>query len=364
MTEFFVDPNGMNGLYNQLVRASGDATDILGYTRQHCDLPAVTEGFLMMVIGPHKEAYESLTEALAKLTELARGAGSQVNLAQLDYAKTDQDAAAKVDATYPGAKNPAYVGGMLAPGRPDLTGPHASFADVTEPTARLTSPEYAVAIEMWSINPLADLVSPAAWLRQISIWLFSFDPLEGWAKSVSGDWKGYTHCAMAMGHIGAASKDVGANLLRGAEDVRTVWRGRAAEAEQEFQLALGLAAAGLDDACRQYKQLYLQAAEAVKSLVDVTAGLISDLLDLLIIINAASVAGTALIETGIGALAGYTVAAYYAWQAYDLYKHISDFYGNTEDLLKVIAGSIGAIKAQLAVKDLPPVQPYHHPAGY
>jgi hypothetical protein len=134
--------------------------------------------------------------------------------------------------------------------------------------------------------------------------------------------------------------------------------------EQEFRLALGLSAAGLNDACARYQKLYMQAAEAVKSLVDVTAGMISDLLELLIIINASAAAGTALIETGVGAVAGYGVAACYIWQTYDLYKDISKFYGNCEDMLKVIAGTINATKADLAVKDLPAVQPYRHPAGY
>jgi uncharacterized protein YukE len=364
MGEFYVDPNGLNALYNQYVRASGDSRDVSDYLKRHCDLPLVSEGFLMMVIGPHKEVYDQLTESLAKLQELTRSAGTQINAAQLDYARTDASAAAKVDAAYPGATNAAYVGGMLSGGRPDLRPGRAAFADVAEPAARLTNPEYAVPIEMWSINPLADLVSPAAWLRQISVSLFNFDPFEGWAKSVSGDWKGYAHCAIAMGHIGAAAHDVGSNLLAGAKDLPEVWRGRAAEAEQEFQLALGLAAAGLDDACAQYRQLYLQAAEAVKKLVDVTAGLITDLLDMLIIINGAAAAGTLLIETGVGAFAGYTVAAYYAWQAYDLYQHIADVYGNCEDMMKLIAGSIGAVKASLDVEDLPMVAPYHHPAGY
>lgn len=364
MSEFYVDAGGLNGLYNQFVRASGDASDTLSFTQQHCDLPAVAEGFLMMVVGPHHEAYQRLTGALTKLAEVTQSAGTQVNAAQGDYARTDHAAAARLDASYPGAKNPGFVGGMLAQGRPDLQAYRSPFADVAEPTTHLHNPEYAIGVEMWSINPLADLLSPAAWLRQISVWLFSYDPLEGWATSVSGDWKAYTHCAMAMGQIGGAAAGIGDNLLAGAKDVPAVWRGKAAEAEQEFHLALGLAAAGLDDACAQYHKLYMQAAEAVKSLVDVTAGMISDLLDLLIIINVSAAAGTALIETGIGAVAGYGVAAYYTWQAYDLYKDISKFYGNCEDLLKVIAGTINTVQADLAVKDLPAVQPYQHPAGY
>jgi hypothetical protein len=118
----------------------------------------------------------------------------------------------------------------------------------------------------------------------------------------------------------------------------------------------------LESACGQYNQLYNQAAEATKSLFEVVSGLISDLIDLLIVINVASAAGTALIETGVGAVAGYGVAAYYTWQAYDLYKEISTFYGNTEDLIKAIGGSISSVKAALEVRDLPSVPPYHHPA--
>lgn len=67
------------------------------------------------------------------------------------------------------------------------------------------------------------------------------------------------------GHIGGAAQDIGANLLAGAKGVPSGWRGNAAEAEQEFHLALGLAATGLNDACGLYRKLYLQAAEAVKA---------------------------------------------------------------------------------------------------
>ncbi len=206
MSEFYVDAGGLNGLYNQFVRAAGDASDTLDYTRQHCDLPVVSEGFLMMVIGPHHEAYKKLTGALAKLAEIIPAAGTQVNAAQLDYARADYAAAAKLGASFPGATNPGDVGGLLAGGRPDVQTYWSAFADVAEPTSHLKSPEYAIGIEMWTINPLADLISPAAWLRQISIWLFSHDPLEGWASDISGDWKAYTHCAMAMGHIGGARR--------------------------------------------------------------------------------------------------------------------------------------------------------------
>ncbi|MGW3891460.1 hypothetical protein ACWD69_22470 [Micromonospora chokoriensis] len=69
----------------------------------------------------------------------------------------------------------------------------------------------------------------------------------------------------------------------------------------------------------QYAELYTKAAEAAKHLFDVVSGLITKLIDVLIVVNLASAVGTATIETGIGPVVGYGVAAYYAWQAYDLY---------------------------------------------
>jgi hypothetical protein len=363
MNGFYVDVDGLNGLYNQLVRASQDASDTLRYTKQHCDLGAVSVGLLMIPMGPHRKAYQNLTTALTKLSELTQNAGIQIKAAQGYYARADQSSAAKLDAAYPGATDPAYAGAMLADGRSDLQPPRSTFADITEPTSHLTNPEYTVGIHMWSINPMTDLISPAAWLRQVSIWLFDRDPFEGWASQFSGDWRAYTHCAVAMGHIGGATKGIGMNLLAGARDVDTVWRGKAAEAEQEFQLALGLAAARLDESCAQYHKLYLQAAEAVKNLFDVVSEMIADLLDLLIIINAAAAAGTALISTGIGAFAGYGIAAYYTWQAVDLYNDISKLYENTENLVRAVSGSVDAIQAEFAVKELPAMQPYRHPAN-
>ncbi|MGN9811374.1 hypothetical protein ACTMSW_18675 [Micromonospora sp. BQ11] len=91
------------------------------------------------------------------------------------------------------------------------------------------------------------------------------------------------------------------------------------------------------------------------------SGLIVKLIDLLIVINLASAVGTATIETGVGPVRGYGVAAYYAWQAYDLYHETSTFYGNAEATFKGIAGTIGMIQAGAAVAALPDLKPCQHP---
>jgi uncharacterized protein YukE len=354
----------MNGLYNLLYRASQDAADVHGYTTRHCDLTFDQQGLLFMLAGPHRTAYRRMTEGLERLKTLTGGAATQVNLAQLSYANTDTSAAARLDQTYPGARDSAALRSTLAGStRTDLwpTAPRAAFADVAEPEARLTPPSYATTIEMFQLNPLADLVSPAAWLRQVSVWLFGEDPFEGWGQAFSGDWDSYVHCAAAWRIIGNAMDDLGRNLITGAADVPQVWRGKAAEAEQEYQLSLGTAARALHPVCDQYGDLYTRAAEAAKQLYSVVTGLISKLIDVLIVVNASAALGTATIETGVGPVLGYSVAAYYAWQAYDLYTEISTFYGNAEATFKGIAGSIEMVKAGMEVSSLPDMKPYQHP---
>ena len=365
MTEFHVDAQGMTGLYNQLVRASQDATQAVDYTKQHCDLSITAEGYLMIMLGPHAKAYANMVTAIRKLADLSQETGTQINAAQQDYARTDAGAAARLDAGYPGAKDAAALG-SLAQGRPDLWPQpfRSAFADVAEPTSHLKNPEYATEIEMWSINPLADLISPSAWLRQVSIWLFSYDPFEGWAKQFSGDWDAYVHCAVAWGHIGGACSDIGRNLTAGAAEVSTVWRGNAAESEQEYQLNLGIAAMNLKGACTRYNDLYNKAAESTKNLFEVVSGLMSQLLDVLIIINAAGAVGTATNETVVGPVIGYGVAAYYLYQAYQLYEEISKFFGTADNVIKALAGTVESVEARLAVDNLPQTQPYRHPAGY
>ncbi|MEU7945008.1 hypothetical protein AB0C50_10035 [Micromonospora taraxaci] len=363
MSGFYVDPAGLDGLYNVLHRASNDVTDTLAYVKRHCDLSFAEEGLLVIFASPHRVTYNRMTQGLQRLEMVSRGAATEINAAQLAYARSDAESASRLDQTYPGAKDPAAMWGALSTGRPDLwpTAPRSPFADVTEPTSKLVPPNYATAVEMWKINPLADLISPAAWLRQVSVWLFGRDPFEDWSKQLSGDWDAYIHCAAAWRIIGNALLEVGRNLVTTTADVPEVWRGQAAEAEQEFQLKLGSAAAALHPACDQYAELYTKAAEAAKHLFDVVSGLITKLIDVLIVVNLASAVGTATIETGIGPVVGYGVAAYYAWQAYDLYKEISTFYGNAEATFKGIAGAIGMIQAGAAVAALPDLQPYQHP---
>jgi hypothetical protein len=359
VNDFFVDPSGLRALSGLLARAGGDAQDTLDYTRRHCELSWDRRGLLMLVADPHTRAYGRVTAALGRLRDLSGDAAGQVDRAAGHYQATDLAAAAALDATCPGAADPAALRGTLHQSRPDLLPERAPFADVH--TAALRPPADVSQAGAFTLNPLTDLLSPAAWIRQVAVWLFGVDPFEPWLIAYSGDWRSYEHCMHAWPHIGAAATAFGGNLITGAADVPTAWRGNAAEAEQDFQLTLGGAATALGPACDEYARLYPKAVDACQQLYEATAGLIGQLVDTLIIVNVAGVVGTATIETGIGAVTGYAAAAYYTWQAYRLYQEISRLYGAAEITIRLLAAQIEAVQAGAAVTHLPSVEPYRHP---
>jgi hypothetical protein len=353
MSEFSLDAAGLTGLSRQLARAADDAFDVLDYTKRQCDLDWPAEGLLMKMLGPHDHVYASVTGALGHLQDLTAGASGQVDLALDDYLDTDRATAARLDAAYPQANVLPDAGPIPA---------HPAFADVATPGEHLTDPGVVGAAPMWSMNPLTDLVSPAAWVRQVSITLFGHDPFDGWARALSGDWASYVHCGAALSRAGDGTYDIGRNLLAGAADAAGVWEGNAADAERDFQVTLGDATVSFRDACATFAGLYGQAADAASSLRDVAGDLITGLLDALIMVNLASAVGTALIETGVGALAGYGVAAYYTAQAYQLYQQIARCYSTAEDLFEAMGAAIGSVRADLDVPDLPTIGPYRYAA--
>lgn len=363
MADLFVDLNSMNGLYNQLGRASDNSSDTLDHVRTHSDLEPWEAGFLAQLMTPHNRAYERVVGAITTFRAVTRDAATQVNQAQVRYSQTDHEAAVAIDRAYPGAADPIGLRGERFSSPPSSDDSRVLFADDVDPTQFLRPPEYVTELEMWDVNPLADLVSPAAWLRQAAIWAIGTDPFENWVIQLSGNWKAYLHAGLAIGQAGGVIGDVGRNMLSGARDVPEAWRGNAADGFQEFQFSLARTMVEFEDVCGEYSKLYVEASSAVKRLTDAAAGLLMKFIDALIYVSGALAAGTATIETVLGPIAGYSTAAYYAWQAYNLYKEISFVYGTAEDSIKFISGSVDAISASAGLGETPSIQPYHHPAS-
>jgi uncharacterized protein YukE len=361
--ELFVDVAGVNSVYNQLRRASDSSDDALSYVRQYAGMGFADQGLILaLVLGPHERAYEKMTTALSRLRDLSAGAATQVNLAQVEYSRTDLAAAAALDRSYPGAVDSSGLANSVTHEQGRLPQGHASFADVGDPTSALTSLKEPK-VELWSINPLADLVSPFAWLRQTAIWVFNHDPFEYWTEKFAGDWSSYVEAGVAMRKAGAAAGIIGGNLAAGAVAVPSVWRGNAAENFQEYELELAAGARAIQEAGTQLGELYEQAAEAVKNIYDVIAGLIMKLLDILLVISIGLAGGAAMFYTFAGAFVGFSVALSYAVYAWQVYNQIAGIFGNGEAIIKSIAATIDTIDASAQVVNIAKLEPYRHPGN-
>jgi hypothetical protein len=362
VTGFYVDVRGLDSVYNLLVRASDDARDIYRYAQRYCQMSMVQQGILLNMQGPHANAYRRITEALAHLADLAQVAATQVNQAQLRYARADLDALARLDASYPGAVDPTAVRSTLSQGRPDLRPARSALSGATEPTLHLKPPNYLSEITTYQLDPYLDLLSPTAWIRQACFSVLGHDPLEFWCTQVSGDWDAFVYVSIAWAHVGAATEDVGRSLIAGAAGVASVWRGNAAEAEQEYQLRLGEAIMALGPACREYSERYMEAAEAARNFFPPASDLVAQFLDLVILAHLSAAAGTLLIETGIGAIAGFAVAAFYVSRAIEVYQQISSAYSRLEDSIRTLAAIVDTIQAGQEVATVPALEPYRGPA--
>ncbi|BCJ40398.1 hypothetical protein GCM10010168_32580 [Actinoplanes ianthinogenes] len=360
--ELFVDLAGLDRLYNQLVRASEDGTEALAYVAKNCKLNWPEQGLLFVALQTQSTMYQQVDTSFGQVRDLCSQAGTEVNRSQVIYKNTDHDSAAQLDKVCTGIADLDGLRQALSHTRADLDSHREAFADVTEPSRSLTSPEYAVAVEMWTINPLADLLSPSAWIRQACVTLLGVDPFEEWSKNLSGNWQAYVYAGNAMLHAGAAARAIALNLTTGAKDVGYAWRGNAAEVFQEFELNLGIHVSDLQEICRLYYKIHMDTAEVVKKLTDVLAGHVADFYDVLLMASGCLAAGTAMIETVFGAVAGYAAASYYSWMAWDIYQIISDLFGNAEDAIKLISSAVQTADVFRSVKTLGDVKPFHNPA--
>jgi hypothetical protein len=360
--ELFVDVAGINQLHNQLRRAGDDAENALEYLRQHCKLSSIQQGLIVQMLTPHEVAYQEMTAALSRLRSLTDNAATQVNSAQVTYARTDLRSAADLDRSYPDATKANILANALTQERLQLPAGHASFSDSVCAAAHLSAPSDPAA-EFWSFNPIVDLISPFAYLRQAAIWVFGHDPFELWTEWFAGDWDSYIMAGAAMARAGATAGAIGDNLAAGAVATPVVWRGNAASNFQAYDLMLADAARSVQNLGADFHQLYQESAECVKNFYDVISGFLVKMFDALLMVSIGLAGGTAMIATVAGSLVGYSVALSYAVYAAEIYQQISSAYTNAENAMKAIAGSIAALEASSDLTNMRDIPPYQHPGS-
>ncbi|MEV0882118.1 hypothetical protein AB0I85_30355 [Micromonospora echinofusca] len=193
-----------------------------------------------------------------------------------------------------------------------------------EPTDFLREPsEPDASLSKGFANPIGilDAISISHWVNQVIKDVAGYDVIGTITAAFVGDWESFYKAGDAYGNLGQSLQALGGNLIEVTTQVDQQWDGRAADAAFVYFRKLAAATAQQNVILAQVEHKYHEAARAIWLLADMIGGLIKMMIDKAIIIGVSAAAGTALIETGAGAVVGYGVAA---WQAMELVKKVND----------------------------------------
>jgi hypothetical protein len=238
---------------------------------------------------------------------------------------------------------------------------------VDEPTRHLVPPDagepsisagYADPFEFFAILSPTDWI--ASFLKEITGW----DPV-GWISgSFMGEWDAFARCGIAYGNLARACQDLGVNIQEGELRLDASWEGNANDAAHAYFSDLASKVSTMRFALDAAAQNYSDAARGAWLFANRIKDLLEAVIDSAVIAAACTAVGTALIETGVGPVVGYGLAALEVVRIIEL-LHRAGLVIETAGL--VIEGFAGGILNQTAqggslAKYPLPEAAYDHPA--
>jgi hypothetical protein len=193
-----------------------------------------------------------------------------------------------------------------------------------EPTDFLVQPgQPDASLTKGFANPIGilDALSISHWVNQIIKDVAGYDVIGTISNAFVGDWESFYKAGDAYGNLGQSLQALGQNVSLISSHMDQQWDGQAADAAFVYFRQLAAATIQQNVVLTQIEEKYHEAARAIWLLADMVGGLIKMMIDKAIIIGVSAAAGTALIETGVGAVAGYGIAT---WQAIELVKKVND----------------------------------------
>jgi hypothetical protein len=208
------------------------------------------------------------------------------------------------------------------------------------------------------------MISPTHWINEFLKELAGWDVI-GWiSENFTGEWSAYAKCGMAFENLGRSLQDLGVNIQQGAIDVDKYWDGNAADAAYKYFSDVAAATSGTQVALYKASEEYARAAKGIWLFANQISGIVEAIIDAAVIAGITAAAGTALIETGVGAVVGYGLSALEAARIIELIGKAGTVIQTAGTVIMGIGGAIvglahqgGDLKA-LALPD----RPYDHPA--
>ncbi|MCP2323379.1 hypothetical protein HDA40_001886 [Hamadaea flava] len=244
------------------------------------------------------------------------------------------------------------------------------FDDLTQPSSLLVPPPDKDDVLAFGGQPFADPGSLLDWLSPTHIvnqfveQVTGYDVIGNAMMTFGGDWEFVWRAAGAFDTLGNTLAAIAQNIGSGNFTLDHHWGGNAADGAFAYFYALGVAAQDqhipLQDMAKQYRI----AAESTWRLGNVLNGVLEDIVDAAMVALVAASAGTAAIETGVGFVAGWAVAAYEAMKITRLVGEAKKIIDIAIDVMNGILGVIGTLKVHLSnfAKHPLPLSSYSSPA--
>jgi uncharacterized protein YukE len=228
--------------------------------------------------------------------------------------------------------------------------PTVFLVEPAEPTGSLND-GYVDAFDFLSI------LSPSNWINQFIIEATGHDPLGAVMSWFAGDWASYGRCGEAYGHLAPCVQGIGMNIQSGAAALDQTWDGHASDAAIAYFSDLAAAVSEMQVALRTASDGYVNAARGVWQLANQAQNILQGIVDAAILGATAAAVGSSLIETGVGAVAGYGLATYQVSKIVTLIGKLLTIESSVNLILNVTFGSMLALGDQggeLNGRPLPP----------
>jgi hypothetical protein len=336
---FSVEPAALDGYAGQVGRAGDDATSIQSYLLGY-KIGSGWDGLLIEAVGDsYVRSMDTAAGVSGRVATVLRDSQSGLVASAGYYRRTDNSAAAKLDATMlslcasaPSVLEQRWGANPCGPG----------FADSREPAGRLKPVD-----DVEYSHPLAvlDNISVSEWALKGFDFVLGFNPLEKVSDFFIGDWQAVAKGGKAVGHAAEAFDDLGYNVQGGAIAVHAAWQGMAADTAYARFTGTASGVEGLVGPLKKMSEQFDTIAHGVWSTSEAVTGWVKGMIDAAIIAGIAAAAGTVTVESGVGAIVGYGVAALEVCELLDMWAQATAAMTN---LYAIVQGALGIIESQLA----------------
>jgi len=182
-------------------------------------------------------------------------------------------------------------------------------------------------------------VSPSAWVNDLIETASGVDIFALATDALSGEWDALWKFGDAMANLAQCLQEIGIGIETGVLALDRTWDGNAGDGAYNYFTALAAATSGQQAALYASAQGYHNAARGAWQLSSQLGNMLQAIADEAILMGISAAVGTATIETGVGAVVGYGMAAYQAVKIAQLVNTASQFI-NTAGT--VILGAFGA----------------------